>query len=90
MKHQYYSHYAKGITIPNYVDEVFIPWVIGSLEEQRAIEKKWKGVHNFTPSYRKECYPEFYFGEHPEEIEESMPELQKRLDLEIECEIEKK
>ena len=58
--------------------------------QQEVIEKKWKGVHNFTPSYRKDCYPEFYFGEHPEEIEDSMPELLERLNLEIECEIEKR
>jgi hypothetical protein len=89
MKHKYYSYYMPGITIPNYVDEVFMPWVIGNEKQRKAIEKKWKGVHNFIPSYRKDlCYPQKYEGEHPASISNNMKNLKLRLQKEIECEIQ--
>lgn len=85
MKHIYYSHYNPGITIPDYVERVFLPWMRGNDAEKQAIESIWDGVHNFIPTYRKSCKTMPFNGEHPEEIQKNMPELQKRLQRELEC-----
>ena len=82
-KHLYYSHYQPGITIPNYPAEVFMPWVRGTDEERQEIEKRWKGVHNFIPSYRKESFTEPFVGKHPQEIENNREKLQQRIQEEL-------
>ena len=85
MKHIYYSHYQPGITIPDYVERVFLPWMRGNDAEKQAIESIWDGVHNFIPTYRKSCRTMPFNGEHPEEIQKSMPELRKRLQQELDA-----
>ena len=84
MKHLYYSGYSPGITIKDYPTKVFLPWVEGDGEQRHRIEKEWKGVHNFIPSYRGKCFTEQFTGKHPEEIMYSMPELIERFDPEVE------
>ena len=41
------------------------------------IEKLFKGVHEFKPEYRGECYTEKFTGEHPESILKNMKELKR-------------
>jgi len=83
MKHVYYSHYAPGITIPNYPDEVFLPWVMGDEKKRAEIEEKWSGVHNFVPQYRGPCFTMPFNGEHPKEIENNIEELKDRIAREV-------
>ena len=82
-KHIYYSSYSPGITIPNYPYEVFLPWVMGDKEKREDIELKYKGVHNFIPSYRGACYTERFNGKHPEQILVSMDSLKERFAKEL-------
>lgn len=86
MKHDYYSHYSPGITIPDYYQKVFLPWCRGDAAQKAAIEHQWRGVHNFVPSYRGDCYSTLFEGTHPEEIVKSLPKLQDRFSQELTCE----
>jgi hypothetical protein len=84
MKHQYYSNYAQGLTIPDYPTEIFVPWVKGSPDERHAIERRWRGVHNFIPRYRGDCFTEAFTGQHPQEIESNLSDLRRRIEQELE------
>lgn len=83
MKHVYYSHYAPGITIPDYPNEVFLPWVTGDDNQRKEIEKRWSGVHNFVPEYRGPCFTMPFNGDHPSEIGENIERLKSRIAQEI-------
>ena len=83
MKHAYYSHYAPGITIPDYPTAVFVPWVRGSAPERATLEQRYRGVHNFVPDYRGDCYTEPFTGQHPRAIEERRDEIEARIQAEL-------
>lgn len=69
-----------GQCIPKYFKEVWLPWVLGNDPMKAAIENKWKGVQEFVPEARGDCYTIPYTGNHPPAIQESMPELLFKLD----------
>ena len=82
-KAAYYADYSPAICIKNYYRDVFIPWVAGTPEQRAAIEDRWRGPHNFLPSYRGDCFSRPFEGEHPEEIRKRLPGLNRRLKNEI-------
>lgn len=82
MKAQYYCAYTNGATIPNYFEEVYLPWVTGTDEQRKTIEDKWQGVHDFLPRNRGDCFTK-PFQWHPPAIEKRLPELQQRFDDEL-------
>lgn len=77
-KIQYYEGavISAGNCIPNYFDEVYLPWVLGDYETRYHIEQKYKGVHEFMPHARGECYTAEFDGKHPDIILRDMDELQ--------------
>lgn len=80
----YKDSVSKGNCIDNYFNEIYYPWVIGSDEDKRAIERKYIGVHEFKPHVRGECYTEkFTFG-HPEAIMNNMNELTNKFNKQLE------
>lgn len=79
-KLQYYEDaiISKGACIPNYFENVFVPWVEGNAGDKSSIEAKWKGVQEFMPSKRGEAYTIPFEGTHPEVILRDMEQLKKK------------
>lgn len=73
-KIEYYENavISKGNCIPNYVNEVWIPW--SKAQDREGIEKKWNGVHEFMPNVRGAAKTEVFGGEHPEIIKAKFKE----------------
>lgn len=77
-------YYAEmGGNIPDYFDRVYLPWALGDSYERYSIEERYDGVHNWLPKRRGPCRTQEFTGEHPAEIVRVMPELQRRLKLEL-------
>ena len=55
---------AKGKCIPDYYKNVWLSWVKNP-DQRQAIEAQYKGVHEFTPDYRGECFTAPFTGTHP-------------------------
>lgn len=84
MKELYYADYmGKHNVIPNYYQEVWKPWVLGNTEEKRAIEKKWRGIHDFSPAYRGDCYPVPFNESHPKWIEKNASHILRLRDVQM-------
>lgn len=78
-KIQYYKEFlSKQNCIGNYFTEIWLPWVRGNDEMKAAIETTWKGVHEFVPSYRGDCYTTPFTGEHPDVIKRDMADLEHK------------
>jgi hypothetical protein len=73
---------SKGNCIPDYFNQVFLPWVLHP-EQRTAIEDKWNGVQEFMPHARGECKTMPYNGKHPAIIERDMDELQAKFQKEL-------
>ena len=74
---------SKGNCIPNYFNDLWLPWVRGNTIQRDAIEQRWKGVQEFMPHARGECFTQPYTGTHPPAIQESMQELKNKFDNEL-------
>lgn len=74
---------AKGQCIPDYFRDVWLNWVRSNEMGRLVTERKWKGVQEFMPSARGECYTEEYTGVHPPAIQAAMPELLAKFDREL-------
>ncbi len=77
------SYYTNAGTIPDWFNQVYLPWVSGSDAEKQGIENKFDGVHNWLASNRGPCRTEKFVGEHPKVIRDAMPRLKKRFDDEL-------
>ena len=75
---------SPGKCIPDYFNTVWKPWVLepGS---RSLIERKFHGVHEFTPDARGECFTAQFNGTHPEIIQRDagdlLVEFEKQLNL---------
>jgi hypothetical protein len=76
-KIEYYENavIAPGKCIPNYFDEVYLPWVLGDDYKKVEIEEKYNGVQEFIPEARGECKTMPYGRQHPEVIRKYWSEL---------------
>lgn len=76
-KVQYYEAavISAGKCIPHYFEDVYLRWVMGGNEQRKEVERQFKGVHEFIPAYRGDCYPVKFEGEHPDIIKAAMPKL---------------
>jgi hypothetical protein len=70
----------KDVQIPNYFNDVYLPWLQGKREE---IEQKYEGVHEWKPSYRGPCYTTPFTGNHPTIIQQNLNKLQKKFDEQL-------
>jgi hypothetical protein len=73
---------SKGNCIPNYFQDVWLNWVQNP-GQRLQIEQKWKGVQEFMPKARGECYTEPFMGSHPDSIQRIMPELIDRFENQL-------
>lgn len=69
--------------IPNYFNEVYLPWVIGSDQEKAQIEQKYRGVHEFIPETRGDCFTTRFTGYHPFAITRDMKQLKKQFEAQL-------
>lgn len=78
------AYYAEmGGNITNYFERVYLPWVCGNDIARRVIEDEFDGVHNWLPKRRGPCRTALFEGQHPKEIQEAMPMLRRRFEMEI-------
>lgn len=70
--------------IDNYFETVYLPWVISTGEKRRKIESGYKGVHEFKPEIRGECYTNKFEGIHPESIVKNIDELKHKFQRQLE------
>ncbi len=84
-KIQYYKDAVinQGDCIPDYFNEVYLPWVLGNEQEREEIENRYNGVHEFSPQVRGSCRTERFAGEHPEVIAKRLPQLKARFNNEL-------
>ena len=84
-KLQYYEDaiISKGNCIPNYFNDVFVPWVQGNAGDRAIIEGRWKGVQEFMPKARGEAYTELFTGNHPEIILRDMGQLKQKFNEQL-------
>ena len=83
-KLKYYKEYLSGNNcIDNYFQEVYLPWVLGNEEQKNEIEDRYRGVHEFKPSYRGVCRTKDFEGEHPEIIKANMEKLKQKFNNQL-------
>jgi len=80
----YYHDRSAQMTIPNYFRNVWLPWVLGGDLEKQKIEDAFKGVHDWKPKYRGDCFTKVFEGDHPKVIEDDMLNLQYKWRGELE------
>jgi len=82
----YYQRDPRGI-IPNYWDNLYIPWIKAKTEEEKLkIEKPTKGVQEWIAQRRGDAYTKKFNGKHPESIEKVRLKLEQRIKNELkEC-----
>lgn len=81
----YKDSVSKQNCIDNYFDTVYLPWIIASDDKKKKIEHGYKGVHEFRPEIRGECYTQKFERSHPESIYNSL----NRLELEFQNQLKK-
>lgn len=85
--YQKLNYYEKAIInpgscIPNYVQDVFIPWCLYP-GQREAIENRWNGVQEFIPAIRGASKTEPYTGNHPAVIRRDMQLLKDKFHKEL-------
>ncbi len=54
--------------LDDYYENVYLPWVKGSDADRMQIENVYRGVHEWKPEVRGDCFTAEFTGEHPEAI----------------------
>jgi hypothetical protein len=74
-KMNYYATFLSNGTIPNYFQNVYLPWVVGNNDDKQHIEARYLGVHEWIPSRRGPCFTNQFNQAHPESISSTLTEL---------------
>ena len=83
-KVNYYKNIvSKDRCIDNYFQKVYLNWVLGTQTQKKKVEQIFKGVHEFKPEYRGECFPLKFSEGHPEAINLNMKNLTERFNNEL-------
>ena len=83
-KLKYYKEYlSKDNCIDDYFNKVYLPWVTGGPDTKIEIEDRYRGVHEFKPSYRGVCRTKKFEGEHPEIIKSNMEALEQKFEHQL-------
>lgn len=81
------NYYKDAITkencISNYFSEVYLPWVLGNVDQRKIIESLYKGVHEFIPEFRGDCFTTKFTGTHPESITKNLDALKYKFDRQL-------
>lgn len=70
--------------IDNYFERIWLPWVKGNDKQKHKIEQEFRGVHEFIPEYRGDCYPKKFTGTHPQSILNNFAELKQKFNQQLE------
>lgn len=65
----YKDSVSRDRCIDDYFNNVYLPWVRG---ERVRVENRYRGVHEFKPEVRGDCYTDAFMWEHPEAIERDL------------------
>ena len=71
----YKDSVSKQNCIHDYFNRIYLPWVVG---DEARVEKKFKGVHEFKPEIRGNCFTEKFTMSHPTAIDEAMDSLKNK------------
>jgi len=82
-KSSYYQNYTGGYNIPDYFNKVWLPWATGNAMRRVFIEEEYRGVHDWLPSRRGDCFTRRFTLDHPKVIQKRLPELRARWNKEI-------
>ena len=83
-KIKYYKEYlSKENCIDNYFGQVYLPWVTGDEQQRQAIEQRYRGVHEFKPAYRGECFTKEFTGEHPQVVKNNSDKLKEKFNNQL-------
>lgn len=63
-KAAYYLAHDQSSQIPNWYKDVYLEWVKFPSRRQE-IEDRYRGVHNWRPSLRGDCYTAPFYNDHP-------------------------
>ena len=78
------EYYKDSVSMQNciedYFNKVYLSWMCGDREK---VEERFKGVHEFKPHIRGECYTDWFHGEHPKSIKDNMDKLQDKLQTQL-------
>jgi hypothetical protein len=74
---------SKGQCIENYFTEVWLKWVLGDAATRQAIEEKYRGVQEFKPTARGDCFTVPFTGKHPQVIRKALPELKEKFEKQL-------
>lgn len=78
-KISYYKEFlTRHMCIDNYFENIYLPWVKGDHMDKYAIETQYKGVHEYQPYIRGDCYTEEFKNTHPEAIEKNLVLLKEK------------
>jgi hypothetical protein len=84
-KIQYYKSaiIAKGHSIPDYFEQVYLPWVLGDIQQKKIIENKFQGVHEYIPEDRGPAYTKRFENTHPPSIQNDMASLEEKFQQQL-------
>lgn len=74
----YKSSVSKQNCLDNYFNNIYLPWVNGDDKMKTNIENQYRGVHEFIPSIRGDCYTAKFDSGHPESIKNNMDILKDK------------
>lgn len=74
---------AKGRCIPDYFQNIYLPWVLGDDKQKEIIENKYQGVHEYIPAVRGPAFTKKFENLHPEVILNGMEKLQEKFNLQL-------
>ena len=77
-KVRYYKEkISKNNCIDNYFESIYLPWVYN--EDRNRIESENRGVHEFKPAYRGDCYTKPFLGDHPKVVRDNIEVLKNKM-----------
>lgn len=74
---------APGRCIPDFFNQVYLPWVRGNDAQKQAIEDKHNGCHDFLSNTRGPCFTTPFKRPHPPAIEKRLPRLRRELESQL-------
>jgi hypothetical protein len=84
-KMDYYKSWGGSGIISNYWDNLYVPWMRASTEEEKLnIEKlpQFVGVQEWIPQRRGPAFTARFDGKHPEAVDKAISTLKKRIEKE--------
>ena len=79
----YYATFLKNGNIPNYFQNVYLPWIKGDSQVKGNIETNYQGVHEWVPERRGPCFTSEFLGNHPESIQLSLNDLNDKVSRQL-------